>query len=185
MSLLFVLPSCGHSQISQQANRVQINSFFGQTQFQDRFGTLDVATGLKKITAPWQSGLANSALVGELAGLVINSFAMDRFGCRPTYLFFMAWMAVVIFIAVFAPSLPVLAFGEAMSGISWGVFQARTPFFDHRKFLLMGLDPHHVLCLRNCTYSPSSLRHSIRLSLLGRRYTPIIWRPSSSCWTQW
>jgi MFS transporter, SP family, general alpha glucoside:H+ symporter len=36
---------------------------------------------------------------------------------------FMAWMAAFIFIPVFAPNLPVLAFGEAMCGISWGVFQ--------------------------------------------------------------
>jgi SP family general alpha glucoside:H+ symporter-like MFS transporter len=36
---------------------------------------------------------------------------------------FMAWMTVMIFIPVFAPSLPVLAFGEAMCGVSWGVFQ--------------------------------------------------------------
>jgi predicted MFS family arabinose efflux permease len=36
---------------------------------------------------------------------------------------FMAWMAVMIFIPVFAPSLPILAWGESMCGISWGVFQ--------------------------------------------------------------
>ena len=36
---------------------------------------------------------------------------------------FMAWMAVAIFIPFFAPSLGVLAFGEVMCGISWGVFQ--------------------------------------------------------------
>lgn len=36
---------------------------------------------------------------------------------------FMVWMAVAIFIPVFAPSLSVLAFGESMCGIPWGVFQ--------------------------------------------------------------
>ena len=36
---------------------------------------------------------------------------------------FMAWMGVMIFIPVFAPSLPILAWGEAMCGVSWGVFQ--------------------------------------------------------------
>ncbi|KAK6369724.1 hypothetical protein LTS17_009174 [Exophiala oligosperma] len=105
---------------------VIINSFFGQSQFQQRFGTVNPATGKKTITAAWQSGLANSALVGELAGLVVNTFAQDRFGCRPTYLFFMAWLCCAIFISVFAPSLSVLAFGEAMCGISWGVFQTLT-----------------------------------------------------------
>lgn len=36
---------------------------------------------------------------------------------------FMAWMMVTIFIPFFAPSLSVLAFGEFMCGIPWGVFQ--------------------------------------------------------------
>jgi hypothetical protein len=38
-------------------------------------------------------------------------------------MFFMFWMAVMIFIPFFAPSLSVLAFGEAMCGIPWGAFQ--------------------------------------------------------------
>lgn len=38
-------------------------------------------------------------------------------------MFFMVWMTVMIFIVFFAPSLSVLAFGEAMCGVSWGVFQ--------------------------------------------------------------
>lgn len=40
---------------------------------------------------------------------------------------FMTWMALVIFIPVFAPSLSVFAFGEALCGISWGVFQVDIP----------------------------------------------------------
>lgn len=36
---------------------------------------------------------------------------------------FMVWMIVTIFIPFFAPSLSVLAFGEFMCGIPWGVFQ--------------------------------------------------------------
>ncbi|KAJ9494576.1 hypothetical protein H2202_010008 [Exophiala xenobiotica] len=102
---------------------VIITSFYGQTQFQNRFGVEDPSTGKKAIPASWQSGLSNSALVGQLAGLLINSWTQDRFGCRPTMMAFMVWMAVVLFIPVFAPSLSVLAFGESMCGIPWGVFQ--------------------------------------------------------------
>ncbi|CEL11594.1 hypothetical protein ASPCAL14695 [Aspergillus calidoustus] len=102
---------------------VLVSSFYGQTQFKERFGVYDEASKQKLIPAEWQSGLANSALVGQLAGLVINAVCQDRFGCRRTMMFFMAWMTVVIFIPVFAPSLPVLAFGAAMCGVSWGVFQ--------------------------------------------------------------
>ncbi|KAL1893347.1 hypothetical protein Sste5346_006525 [Sporothrix stenoceras] len=111
------------SLIMEGYDLVIITSFYGQTQFKERFGTVDPATGDKLITAPWQSGLSNSSVVGQLAGLLINAWAQDRFGNRPTMMAFMAWLLAAIFIPVFAPSLPVLAFGEAMCGIGWGVFQ--------------------------------------------------------------
>ncbi|KAL3464503.1 general substrate transporter [Aspergillus heterothallicus] len=111
------------SLIMEGYDLVIVSSFYGQTQFKERFGVYEPVAGQKLIPAAWQSGLANSALVGQLAGLIINAICQDRFGCRRTMMFFMAWMTVVIFIPVFAPSLPVLAFGEAMCGISWGVFQ--------------------------------------------------------------
>ncbi|CAH0055210.1 unnamed protein product [Clonostachys solani] len=102
---------------------VIITSFYGQTQFINRFGVLDPVSGVKAITPEWQSGLTNSAQVGQMLGLIINGYSQDRFGCRPTYIFFLCWMGAVIFIVFFAPSLSVLAFGEFMCGISWGVFQ--------------------------------------------------------------
>ncbi|KAH8897920.1 putative MFS alpha-glucoside transporter [Thozetella sp. PMI_491] len=111
------------SLIMEGYDLVIITSFYGQTQFKNRFGVYDEASGGNLITPEWQSGLSNSSLVGQLFGLLINAYTQDRFGNRPTMMFFMTWMAAMIFIPVFAPSLPVLAFGEAMCGISWGVFQ--------------------------------------------------------------
>ncbi|RHZ58686.1 hypothetical protein CDV55_103263 [Aspergillus turcosus] len=111
------------SLIMEGYDLVIINSFYGQTQFIQRFGEFSSKAGKNVITAAWQSGLSNSSMVGQLAGLLANAYAQDRFGCRPTMMFFMAWMALMIFIPVFAPSLPVLAWGEAMCGVSWGVFQ--------------------------------------------------------------
>ncbi|EAW12296.1 putative MFS alpha-glucoside transporter [Aspergillus clavatus NRRL 1] len=111
------------SLIMEGYDLVIITSFYGQSQFIERFGVFSAKTGTKVIPAAWQSGLSNSSIVGQLAGLLVNAYSQDRFGCRPTMMFFMLWMAVMIFIPVFAPSLPVLAWGEAMCGISWGVFQ--------------------------------------------------------------
>ncbi|RJE27630.1 MFS alpha-glucoside transporter [Aspergillus sclerotialis] len=111
------------SLIMEGYDTVIITSFYGQRQFKSRFGVHDPASGEKTITAAWQSGLSNAAMVGQLAGLLINAYTQDRFGCRPTMMFFMFAMAVTIFIPVFAPSLPILAWGEAMCGIPWGVFQ--------------------------------------------------------------
>lgn len=84
---------------------------------------LDAETGKYYIPASWQSGLSNSSVVGQLFGLVINAYAQDRYGCRPTMMFFMACLCATIFIPVFASSLEVLAVGEALCGVSWGIFQ--------------------------------------------------------------
>ncbi|KAL4972414.1 major facilitator superfamily domain-containing protein [Aspergillus desertorum] len=102
------------------------------TQFKERFGVYDLASDQKLIPAAWQSGISNSALVGQLAGLIANVVCRDRFGCRPTMMLFMVWMTVAIFVPVFAPSLSVLAFGEALCGISWGVFQVKYVQYHER-----------------------------------------------------
>lgn len=112
------------SLIMEGYDLVIINSFYGQQQFQQRFGDVrDPKTGQLAISASWQSGLSNSSVVGQLFGLLINTYTQDRFGCRPTMMIFMTWLIGTIFIPVFAPSLSVLAFGEAMCGVGWGVFQ--------------------------------------------------------------
>lgn len=101
----------------------QIGSFYGQTQFKERFGEYDPVVGEKTISAMWQSGISNSAQVGQIFGLLVNAYCQDKFGSRRTYLFFMVWMAAFIAIPTFATSLDMLAAGEAFCGISWGVFQ--------------------------------------------------------------
>ncbi|KAI5269527.1 sugar transporter [Aureobasidium subglaciale] len=110
------------SLIMEGYDLVIINSFYGQPQFQRRFGE-QVGPDKWVISAAWQSGLSNSAVVGQLIGLVLNSDFQDRFGSRKTMMFFMVWLVGAIFIPFFAPSLPVLAVGEALCGIPWGVFQ--------------------------------------------------------------
>lgn len=92
---------------------VVINSFFGQSQFSQRFG--DVGEGAdKKISAKWQSGLSNSSVVGQILGLCANAYTQDRFGNRHTMMFFLVWMSCAIFVPFFATSLPMLAAGEVL-----------------------------------------------------------------------
>lgn len=158
---------------------VIINSFYGQTQFSTRFGIYDEAQGKFVITAPWQSGLSNSALVGQLAGLVINGWAQDRFGSRRTLMFFLTWMALMIFIPVFAPSLPVLAFGEAMCGISWGVFQVSLSTDGATLSQLIGPGSLHLIRFRSRPYRSQTLRHRLCLHVLGCRHSPLLWHCSS------
>ncbi|ETS86940.1 hypothetical protein PFICI_00768 [Pestalotiopsis fici W106-1] len=101
----------------------KMSSFYGRTQFLERFGEYEHSTGRRYISAAWQSGLSNASAVGQLFGLAINAYSQDRFGARSTIMVFMIWMAAGIFIPVFTPSLIVLAIGEFMCGVPWGVFQ--------------------------------------------------------------
>ncbi|KAJ4249048.1 hypothetical protein NW762_012379 [Fusarium torreyae] len=111
------------SLIMEGYDLVMIGSFYGLPQFQKHFGSYSEAEGKYIITPAWQSGLSNSAQVGQLAGLVINAYSQDRFGARLTMMTFMAYLTGTIFIIAFAPSLSVLALGEALCGVAWGVFQ--------------------------------------------------------------
>ncbi|KAF4964219.1 hypothetical protein FSARC_7853 [Fusarium sarcochroum] len=111
------------SLIMEGYDLVMIGSFYGLPQFQKHFGSYSEAEGKYIITPAWQSGLSNSAQVGQLAGLAINAYSQDRFGARLTMMTFMAYLTGAIFIIAFAPSLSILALGEALCGVAWGVFQ--------------------------------------------------------------
>lgn len=100
-----------------------MSSFYGQAQFQARFGTYSEKEGKNLIPTQWQTGLSNSSAVSQLVGLVINAWAQDRFGSRKTLMFFMVIMALAIFIPFFSTSLTMLAIGQFACGIPWGVFQ--------------------------------------------------------------
>ncbi|EPQ28691.1 uncharacterized protein PFL1_03994 [Pseudozyma flocculosa PF-1] len=104
---------------------IVISSFFGQSQFLQRYGKPDGKGGYA-LSSAWQTGLTNSAVCGEIIGLAINSWASDRFGYRRTYMAAMAMMAACIFATFFSPSLPILSLGEVLCGIPWGIFQTLT-----------------------------------------------------------
>ncbi|GFZ47587.1 hypothetical protein JCM24511_05331 [Saitozyma sp. JCM 24511] len=63
------------------------------------------------------------AICGQVLGLIVNGFCQDYFGCRKTFMFFMVWMVLAIFIPFFSTTPELLAAGEALCGIPWGVFQ--------------------------------------------------------------
>ena len=102
---------------------VIVNSFFGQPQFQEKYGDVVGPEGTRQISAAWQTGLSNAALVGEIIGLAINSYVIDRFGYKKVYLADMVFIALAIFPVFFAPNLGVLTFGMVLIGIPWGSLQ--------------------------------------------------------------
>jgi len=105
---------------------VQIGSFYGQTRFKEHFGSVLAPGTPKAISASWQSGISNAGSIGGIIGLLITSWAADKFGTRPVMMFFFAWLILVNAISVFATNLPMLLVGNILASIGTGSFQTLT-----------------------------------------------------------
>ncbi|KAJ5094301.1 sugar transporter [Penicillium angulare] len=104
---------------------ILIGNLYALNPFQHQFGQ-KMSDGSYQLTAAWQSGLSNGALVGEILGLFLNGIICDRYGYRKTITGALALVLCFVFIVFFATSLPVLLLGEILLGIPWGVFQTLT-----------------------------------------------------------
>jgi SP family general alpha glucoside:H+ symporter-like MFS transporter len=103
-----------------------IANFYALPIFSKKYGTLDMATGEYKISAPWRSGLSDGAAVGEIIGLFVTGFVSERIGYRKTILGALIMIAGFIFIVFFAVDIKMLLIGEILCGLPWGVFQTIT-----------------------------------------------------------
>ncbi|KAG9605290.1 sugar porter family MFS transporter, partial [Aureobasidium melanogenum] len=104
---------------------VLINSLMALPAFQLRFGERSPDGGYQ-ISAAWQSGLSNGALVGEVLGLLFIGYIVERIGYKKTMIGSLTLLTGFIFIVFFAQSLPMLLVGEILMGIPWGAFQTLT-----------------------------------------------------------
>lgn len=102
-----------------------LNGLYAYEPFQRKFGE-PAADGGYELTASWQSGLSNGALVGQILGLFLNGIIADRYGYRKTLCGALFLCICFIFIIFFSESLVQLLIGEILIGIPWGVFQTLT-----------------------------------------------------------
>ncbi|KAI7237981.1 sugar porter family MFS transporter [Hortaea werneckii] len=93
--------------------------------FQRRFGSLQ-EDGSYGVSAAWQSGLSNGALVGEIFGLFLTGIVAERLGYKKTMVGALAMLTGFIFLLFFAQNLPMLLVGEILCGLPWGTFQTLT-----------------------------------------------------------
>lgn len=105
-----------------------VSTLFAYAPFQHAFGSPQSPSHPDKyqITAAWQSGLNNGALVGEVLGLFATGIIVERYGYRKSLIGALLSCVAFIFIIFFAESLPVLLVGEILIGIPWGLFQTVT-----------------------------------------------------------
>ncbi|KAJ6093028.1 General alpha-glucoside permease [Penicillium sp. IBT 16267x] len=67
-----------------------------------------LADGTYQVSAAWQSGLTNGALVGELIGLLINRIIVERFGYKKSVIGSLITYVAFVFIIFFAKTLPTI-----------------------------------------------------------------------------
>ncbi|GAB7355748.1 hypothetical protein MBLNU459_g6437t1 [Dothideomycetes sp. NU459] len=104
---------------------VLINSLFALPAFQKKFGSM-TKDGSYQVSAAWQTGLSNGALVGEILGLFAAGIIAERFGFKKTMIGALAMVTCFIFIVFFAQNITMLLVGEILCGLPWGVFQTLT-----------------------------------------------------------
>ncbi|KAI7709920.1 sugar porter family MFS transporter [Hortaea werneckii] len=100
-------------------------SLYAVPAFQQRFGDRQ-DDGSYEISAAWQSGLSNGALIGEILGLFLTGIIAERIGYRKTMIGALVLLTGFIFLLFFAQSLPMLLIGEILCGLPWGTFQTLT-----------------------------------------------------------
>ncbi|QUC16203.1 uncharacterized protein UV8b_00444 [Ustilaginoidea virens] len=100
-----------------------VNNFYAFPQFTRKYGEFQPKTGTYEVTAPWQAGLSNGAIVGEIVGLFINGIVSERFGYRYTVM--ACLVMITAFTAIFftAPNVQTLLAAEILCGVPWGIFQ--------------------------------------------------------------
>ena len=92
-----------------------IGTLFAQPTFQKAFGHHVKGTSYQ-ISAPWQAGLGNGSVVGQLLGLLLAGYLSERFGFRKTMMGGLLVIIALIFIIFFAHNLQVLLAGQILFG---------------------------------------------------------------------
>ncbi|GKT89199.1 general alpha-glucoside permease [Colletotrichum tofieldiae] len=106
-------------------DKTLIGNLYAYDVFQRKFGERQ-PNGSYELTAAWQAGLSNGALVGEITGLFINGIIADKFGYRKTMIGGLIAVTAFVFIIFFSETLIQLLVGEILIGIPWGIFQTLT-----------------------------------------------------------
>lgn len=106
-----------------------IGSFLAFPSFLNTFTNTTASDGSLQITAPWQSAISNGAYIGEILGLHLTGYAVDRYGNRVTMGISTLLMIAFIFISFFSLSLGGQLAGQILCGIPWGAYQIITTVY--------------------------------------------------------
>ncbi|KAG8623568.1 hypothetical protein KVT40_008544 [Elsinoe batatas] len=84
-----------------------IGNFYDFPPFNRKYGEL-TPSGDYQVPAPWQAGMSNGAQIGQIIGLLLTGFGVERFGYRPFLLGVLCYQACITTIYFVAPSIEIL-----------------------------------------------------------------------------
>lgn len=100
-----------------------LNALFALPVFQRKFGS-QTSAGTFEITSQWQVGLNMCVYTGEIIGLQMTGFLVDRMGTRYTMILALSLLSVYIFLLYYCKNLAMIAVGQILSAMPWGAFQS-------------------------------------------------------------
>lgn len=109
-------------------NITLLGSLFGFGSFKKEYGHL-LPDGSYDLTASWQTALSMMNSVGNIFGIVIGSWYVDKIGHRRLMLVAFVFAVGFTFILVFAPSKEVLLVGQLLMGFPNGIFGVIGPMY--------------------------------------------------------
>ncbi|KAI8664694.1 MFS domain-containing protein [Fusarium sp. Ph1] len=105
-----------------------IPQMFAQPAFTRSYGR-QLEDGKYEISAQWQAGLSNGAIVGSLFGLLFGGWVVERVGFRKTMLGALSAVTGLIFLQFFAQNLEMLQAAQILIGLPMGIFQSITTHY--------------------------------------------------------
>ncbi|KAH7082384.1 trehalose transporter [Paraphoma chrysanthemicola] len=100
-----------------------IGNFYAFPPFNRKYGELQ-ENGTYEVPARWQAGISNGAQCGQILGLLLTGWGVERFGYRPFILGILFYQAIVTVTFFVAPSIEYLLLAECLAGIAFGVFMS-------------------------------------------------------------
>ncbi|KAG4444204.1 hypothetical protein IFR05_000301 [Cadophora sp. M221] len=100
-----------------------IGNFYAFPPFNRKYGELQ-PNGDYQVPARWQAGLSNGAQCGQIIGLLLTGYGVEKVGFRPFLLGVLFYQCAVTTIFFVAPSVKILLVAECLAGVAFGVFMS-------------------------------------------------------------
>ncbi|GMK59736.1 hypothetical protein CspeluHIS016_0803420 [Cutaneotrichosporon spelunceum] len=115
--------------IMEGYDTILIGNFYAYPEFAKKYGQYIDAHGNHQLSAAWQAGLGNCSGIGCFFGVMLNGYLVAKWGQKRVLVWALVVLSGLIFITFFAPNIIVLAIGQLLCGLPWGIFASSAPAY--------------------------------------------------------